>query len=47
MRQAIIGDKDAIGFASFAFTRATNAVGYQGIPCTLANAKSRPIPGRA
>ena len=40
MRQAIIGDKDAIGFASFAFTSGTNAVSYQGIPCTLRNAKS-------
>ncbi len=40
MRQAVIGDKNAIGFASFAFTSGTNAVGYQGIPCTLRNAKS-------
>ena len=40
MRQAVIGDKDGIGFASFAFATGTNAVGYQGIPCTLRNAKS-------
>lgn len=40
MRQAVLGDKDGIGFASFAFTQGVNAVGYQGIPCTLANAKS-------
>ncbi len=40
MRQAIIGDKNAIGFTSFDFTPGTNAVGYQGIPCTLPNAKS-------
>jgi phosphate transport system substrate-binding protein len=40
MRQAVIGDKDGIGFASFAFTSGTNAVGYQKIPCTLRNAKS-------
>jgi len=40
MRQAVIGDKNAIGFASFAFTAGTNSVGYQGISCTLANAKS-------
>jgi phosphate transport system substrate-binding protein len=40
MRQAIIGDKNAIGFTSFDFTPGTNAVGYQGIPCTLQNAKS-------
>jgi phosphate transport system substrate-binding protein len=40
MRQAVIGDKNGIGFASFAFTSGTNAVGYQGIGCTLSNAKS-------
>jgi phosphate transport system substrate-binding protein len=40
MRQAVIGDKDGIGFVSFAFTSGTNPVGYQGIPCTLPNAKS-------
>jgi phosphate transport system substrate-binding protein len=40
MRQAILGDRGAIGFASFDFIPGTNAVGYQGIPCTLRNAKS-------
>jgi len=40
MRQAVIGDKNAIGFASFDFIGGTNAVSYQGIPCTLRNAKS-------
>jgi phosphate transport system substrate-binding protein len=40
MRQAVVGDKDGIGFVSFAFTSGVNAVGYQGIPCTLTNAKS-------
>jgi len=40
MRQAVIGDKNGIGFVSFAFTQGTNAVGYQGIPCSLRNAKS-------
>jgi phosphate transport system substrate-binding protein len=40
MRQAIIGDKNGIGFASFDFIGGTNAVSYQGIPCTLRNAKS-------
>jgi phosphate transport system substrate-binding protein len=40
MRQAIIGDKQGVGFASFDFIGGTNAVGYQGIPCTLRNAKS-------
>jgi phosphate transport system substrate-binding protein len=40
MRQAVIGDKSAIGFASFDFVSGTNSVSYQGIPCTLRNAKS-------
>jgi phosphate transport system substrate-binding protein len=40
MRQAIIGDKNGIGFASFDFIKGTNAVSYGGIPCTLRNAKS-------
>jgi phosphate transport system substrate-binding protein len=40
MRQAVIGDRNAIGFASFDFISGTNAVSYQGIPCTLRNAKS-------
>jgi phosphate transport system substrate-binding protein len=33
-------DPNGIGFVSFAFTGGVNAVGYQGIPCTLQNAKS-------
>jgi phosphate transport system substrate-binding protein len=33
-------DEGAIGFVSFKFTSGINAVGYQGIPCTLQNAKS-------
>src|ERR1700722_9905462 len=33
-------DEHAIGFVSFAFTGGVNAVGYQGIPCTLQNAKA-------
>ncbi|MGA9876994.1 MAG: phosphate ABC transporter substrate-binding protein [Solirubrobacteraceae bacterium] len=33
-------DEDAIGFVSFAFTPGVNAVGYQGVACTLQNAKS-------
>jgi phosphate transport system substrate-binding protein len=33
-------DEDAIGFVSFAFTSGVNAVGYQGVACTLQNAKS-------
>lgn len=33
-------DKQAIGFVSFAFTGGVNAVGYNGVACTLRNAKS-------
>lgn len=33
-------DKDAVGFVSFDFVKGTNTVGYQGVPCTLRNAKS-------
>jgi phosphate transport system substrate-binding protein len=37
---AVASDKQAIGFVSFAASGGANAVGYQGIPCTLNNAKS-------
>ena len=37
---SVSSDKQAIGFVSFAYTTGVNAVGYQGIPCTLRNAKS-------
>jgi phosphate transport system substrate-binding protein len=33
-------DPNAIGFVSFAFTGGVHAVSYQGVACTLANAKS-------
>lgn len=39
-QNAVAGDKQAIGFVSFAYTAGVNAVGYQGIPCNLRNAKS-------
>jgi phosphate transport system substrate-binding protein len=39
-QNAIKGDKQAIGFVSFAFTGGVNAVGYQNIACNLKNAKS-------
>jgi phosphate transport system substrate-binding protein len=39
-QNAVHGDKQAIGFVSFAYTAGVNAVGYQGIPCNLRNAKS-------
>ncbi|HEY7933468.1 MAG TPA: substrate-binding domain-containing protein [Solirubrobacteraceae bacterium] len=41
LEQSSVGsDQQAIGFVSFAYTGGVNAVGYQGIPCTLRNAKS-------
>jgi len=40
VQSKIKNDPNAIGFVSFAFTTGVNAVGYQGIPCTLGNAKS-------
>jgi len=39
-QNAVASDKQAVGFVSFAYTAGTNAVGYQGVPCTLRNAKS-------
>jgi phosphate transport system substrate-binding protein len=39
-QSAVAGDKQAIGFVSFAYTAGVNPVGYNGIPCTLRNAKS-------
>ncbi len=41
LEQTAVGsDKQAIGFVSFAYTAGVNAVGYQGIPCNLRNARS-------
>jgi phosphate transport system substrate-binding protein len=40
VQSKVKNDPNAIGFVSFAFTGGVNAVGYQGIPCTLQNAKS-------
>lgn len=39
-QNAVGADKQAIGFVSLDFSAGTNPVGYQGIPCTLRNAKS-------
>jgi phosphate transport system substrate-binding protein len=38
--QAIKSDPNAIGYASFHFTTGLHDVPYQGVPCTLRNAKS-------
>lgn len=41
LEQSAVGsDKQAIGFVSFAYTAGVNPVGYNGIPCSLRNAKS-------
>lgn len=37
---AVHGDKQAVGFVSFAYTGGVNAVGYEGVACNLRNAKS-------
>jgi phosphate transport system substrate-binding protein len=37
---SVEGDKQAIGFVSFAYTGGVNAIGYQGIACNLRNARS-------
>ncbi|HMD56039.1 MAG TPA: phosphate ABC transporter substrate-binding protein [Solirubrobacteraceae bacterium] len=39
-QSAVSSDKQGIGFVSFAYTSGVNAVGYNGIPCNLRNAKS-------
>lgn len=38
--QTIKSNPNAIGYASFAFVRGLHTVPYQGVPCTLRNAKS-------
>lgn len=38
--QTIKSNPNAIGYASFAFTGGLHAIPYQGVPCTLRNAKS-------
>lgn len=40
VQSKVKNDPNAIGFVSFAFTAGVHAVGYQGIPCTLQNARS-------
>lgn len=38
--QTIKSDPNAIGYASFSFTGGLHTIPYQGVPCTLRNAKS-------
>ena len=40
VQQTVRSSKNAIGYVSFDFTEGTNPVSYQGVGCTLANAKS-------
>ncbi len=40
VQNKIKNDEHAIGFVSFAFTGGVHTVDYQGIPCTLQNARS-------
>jgi phosphate transport system substrate-binding protein len=39
-QNAVASDKQAIGFVSFAYTAGVHPVGYQGVACSLRNAKS-------
>ncbi len=39
-QNAVSSDKQGIGFASFAYTAGVNPVGYEGVGCSLRNAKS-------
>ncbi len=40
VQQAVSSNTSAIGYVSLAFTKGTNPVPYNGVPCTLQNAKS-------
>jgi phosphate transport system substrate-binding protein len=39
-QSSVAADKQAVGFVSFAYTAGVNAVGYEGVACSLRNAKS-------
>lgn len=40
VNQAVRSDRNAIGFVDFDFIKGVHTVAYQGVPCTLRNAKS-------
>jgi phosphate transport system substrate-binding protein len=40
VQQGVIGDPQAIGYVSLAFTNGVNTVNYNGVACTLRNAQS-------
>jgi phosphate transport system substrate-binding protein len=45
VQQAVKSDPNAVGYVSFAFSAGTSANPYQGVACTLENAKSGTYPG--
>jgi len=45
VEQAVKSDSQAIGYVDLNFTSGTNVVSYQGVACTLRNAKSGQYPG--
>jgi phosphate transport system substrate-binding protein len=45
VQQAVHSDDNAAGYVDFNFTGGVNAVSYQGIGCTLRNAKAGQYPG--
>lgn len=40
VQQSVASNSNAIGYVSLAFTKGTSPVPYNGVPCTLENAKS-------
>ena len=40
VQQTVSSDKNAIGYVSLDFLKSVSPVGYQGVPCSLRNAKS-------
>ncbi len=40
VQQLVGGDEGGIGYVSLYFTKGLHAIPYQGVPCTLRNAKS-------
>jgi phosphate transport system substrate-binding protein len=40
VQQSVTSDPNGIGYVSLAFTKGVNTIGYNGVPCTLRNAKS-------
>jgi phosphate transport system substrate-binding protein len=40
VQQTVKSDPNAIGYVSLAFTRGVHTTSYNGVPCTLRNAKS-------